>query len=192
MKRGFVVSEEEQSKKKNWFIKHKILTVIGVLLLIAIVTSASGSKNNIATKVGDDNSGTSAKEQTVFKVGDVISFDNKKVIVTAAERNWSSGNQFIMPSSGNEYVKVQVTIQNNSDDQISYNTFDWKIQDSKGVIQSAAGVTYTVDGALNSGELTKNGEKSGFVVFEVPSGDLGLVLQYNPSFWTDKKLEIKI
>jgi len=184
--------ENEQSKKKNWFVKHKILTVIGVLLLIGIIASALGGKSDVATKVGDDKSGTSAKEQTVFKVGDVISFDNKKVTVTAVERNWSSGNQYIVPASGNEFVKVQVTIQNNSDDQISYNTFDWKMQDSKGVIQSAASVTFTVDGALNSGELAKNGVKSGFLVFEVPSGDSGLVLQYNPLFWTDKKLEINL
>jgi len=186
------MSEKEQGKKKNWFVKHKILTAIGILFLLGIIVSALGSKNDTATKVGDDKSGTSVKEQTVFKVGDVISFDNKKVTVTSVERNWNSGNQFITPASGNEFVKVQVTIQNNSDDQISYNTFDWKIQDSKGVIQTPASVTYTVDGALNSGELAKNGEKSGFLVFEVPSGDSGLVLQYNPSFWTDKKLEIKL
>lgn len=184
--------EKEQSKKKNWFAKHKILTVIGIVLIIFIIGGVMGSQNQTATKVGDANSGSKASEQTVFKVGDVISFDNKKVTVTSVERNWDSSNEFIKPSSGNEFVKAQVTIENNSNDQISYNPFDWKRQDSKGVIQSAAVVTFTIDGALNSGELAKNGKVSGFLVFEVPSGDSGLVLHYNPSFWSDKKLEIKI
>lgn len=183
---------EKEQGKKNWFVKHKVLTVIGVLVLLGVIISASGSKSDTATKVGDNKTETSTTEQTVFKVGDVISFDNKKVTVTSIERNWNSGNEFIAPSSGKEFVKVQVSIENNSNDQISYNTFDWKIQDSKGVIQSAASVTYTVDGALNSGELAKNGKVAGFIVFEVPNGDTGLTLQYNPTFWSDKKLEIKL
>ena len=49
-----------------------------------------------------------------------------------------------------------------------------------------------VDGGLNSGELVNGGKVSGFMIFEVPTGDTGLTLRYSPSFWTDKKLEIKL
>lgn len=140
----------------------------------------------------DATTNTSDQVQKSFKVGDVINIDGKKVTITSVVRNWNSGNEYILPQSGYEFVKVQVAIENDSSNQISYNTFDWKIKDSKGVIKDVAFVTYSVDGTLESGELAPNGKVSGFIIFEVPSGDTELVLQYNPSFWTDKTLEIKI
>ncbi len=181
----------DKKGKTNWFIKHKVLTVIGVLILLGVIVSASNSGKQTATKVGEQSS-SQTQEKTTFKVGDVISIDDKKVSVTSIERNWNSGNDFIKPDSGNEYVKVQVSIENNSSDQISYNTFDWKMKDSKGVIKDVDMTTYSVDGTLGSGELAPKGKVSGFMVFQVPSGDAGLVLQYTSSFWTDKKLEINL
>jgi hypothetical protein len=135
---------------------------------------------------------TSISVQKSFKVGDVINIDGKKVTVTSVTRNWNSGNEYIVPESGYEFVKVQVAIENDSSNQISYNTYDWEIQDSKGVIKDVAFVTYSVDGTLESGELAPNGKVAGFIIFEVPIGDTELVLQYNPLFWTDKKIEIKL
>ncbi len=182
------------NKKTNWFMKHKILSVIGLFIIIGVI--ASSGKSQTATKVSDassNNKTTSAtKEQTVFKVGDVISFDGKKVTVVSVERNWNTGNEYIKPQSGNEFVEVQLTIENDSNNQISYNTFDWKIQDSQGVIKDISSNTYIADGNLGSGNLAANGKVSGVLIFEVTNGDKGLVLQYNPSFWSDKKLEIQL
>lgn len=188
----------KEEKSKNWFARHKILTVVLALIAIGVIASASGgdkgaevvnkSSNDQSEQVGSE----AAEEKTQFNVGEDISFDSKTVTISNVERNWNSGNQFITPDSGNEYVKVQVDIQNNSNNQVSYNTFDWKIQNSNGVIKDVDSAAFVADGALNSGELAANGKVSGFLVFQVPAGDEGLVLQYSPSFWTSKKLEIKI
>jgi len=154
---------------------------------IALIGSAvvEDSKNTTTN-------GTNDQMQKSFKVGDVINFDGKKVTINSVVRNWNSGSEYTAPQSGYEFVKVQITIENDSTNQISYNTFDWKMQDSKGVIKGVAFATYGTDGALDSGYLAPNGKVSGFIIFEVPSGDTGLVLQYSPLFWTDKKLEIKL
>lgn len=175
-------------------MRHKILTVLIVIIAVAVVASAANGDKN-ATKVGStatSSTSPSTSPQTTFKVGDKISFDSKVVTVTSIERNWSSGNQYIVPDSGNEFIKAAVTIENDSNNQISYNTFDWKIKTSQGVIKDVDGTAFTVDGALNSGELAPKGTVSGFLVFQVPSGDNGLKLQYSPSFWTDKTLEITL
>lgn len=183
--------DKNNKPKKAWY-KRKLVW-IGVVVLIIIIASASAPKDT--PKVADGSSPDASAqdtEQTVFKPGDVIEFDDKKVTVAAAERNWSTGNEYITPESGNEFVKVQVTIENNSSSEASYNTFDWKLQDSKGVIKDVASVAYSVDGALNSGQLAPNGKIAGFLVFEVPTGDKGLTLRYSPSFWSDKKIEVKL
>lgn len=178
--------------KKLWYKRAWIW--IGIIVLIGIVANSLSPKDT--PKLANDtssNSSTSKKtERTTFKPGDVIEFNKKKVIVGAPERNWDTGNQFMKPESGNEFVKVQVTIENNSNNEAPYNTFDWKLQDSKGVIKDVASVAYGVDGALNSGELAPGGKVSGFLVFEVPAGDAGLSLRYSPTFWSDTKVDIRL
>lgn len=183
-------------KEGNWFSRHKILTVLGVILLIGIVggMAGQGGKSDPA-KVADASNNTStnkAKEKTSFGVNETIAFDDKKVTVTSVERNWSSGNEYIKPETGKEYIKVQVSIENDSKSEASYNTFDWKLQDSAGVIKDVDSVAFGVDGALSSGQLSPGGKVSGFLVFQAPLNDTGLTLRYNPSFWSDKKVEIKI
>jgi hypothetical protein len=182
------------NKKTNWFVKHKLLSALGVFIIIGVIASSGNSQT--ATKISegssDDQTTSATKEQTVFRVGDLISFDGKKLTVISAERNWNSGNEYIVPQSGNEFVKVQVLIENNSNNQISYNMFEWKMQDSQGVIKDISANTLIADGNLGSGNLAANGKVSGSLIFEVTNGGNGLVLHYNPSFWLDKKLEIQL
>ena len=187
-----------KEKSGNWFARHKVLTVILVVIAIGVISVVASSSNDEPTVVdrndtsAPDDASNGMPEKTTFTVDEVIAFDNKEVTVTGVERNWNSGNQFITPDSGKEYVKVGVAIKNNSSSQISYNTFDWKMKDSTGDIQGPDSVVFTIDGALSSGELAEGGTKTGFLVFEVPSGDTGLVLQYEPGFWLDKKLEVNL
>lgn len=185
------------NSKKPWY--KRVWVWVGIIVLVGIIGAAAPKEEPKAAESGNASTTSSTPapaekktEPTSFKVGDVISFDEKKVTVVSMQRNWDSGNQFIKPDSGNEFIKVQVSIENNSKNEAMYNTFDWKLQDSKGVIKDIDGVNYTIEGALNSGELAPGGKVAGFLVFEVASGDAGLTLRYNPSFWSDRKLEIKL
>lgn len=172
--------------KKWWF------WVIIVFIIIGVSSSQSANKN--ATKVGENGSTSQNSEQTKFKVGDVIAFDGKQITVTSVDRNYSTGNDYIKPSDGKEFIKVNVIIENKSDDKVSYNVFDWKVQDSNGAIESQTGNAIMANPSdnLGSGDLAKGGKKSGSIVFEVPSGDAGLILHYQPSFWSDKAVEITV
>lgn len=186
--------DKNTNSKKPWY--KRFWAWVGIIILVGIIASALSPKE--APKLASDSSSSGANstekkpEQTIFKPGDTIEFDKKKVMVAVPERKWDSGNQFIKPESGNEFVKVQVTIENNSDSEAMYNSFDWKLQDSKGVIKDVDSSIFTIDGALDSGQLAPKGKVSGFLVFQVPADDTGLTLRYNPSFWSEKKIEIKI
>lgn len=184
MEKNLQTKSKKAPYKKWWF---------WLIVLLVVIAIASQAKDDTPVKVSDSNSSSSSSqgtdETTVFKVGDVIAFDKKEVIVQSVERNFDTGNQFMQPKSGKEYVKVTVYIENKSDSEASYNTFDWKIEDSDGAIESS--ILWSDDDDLGSGQLAKNGKKSGSIIFEVPK-DSTLKLHYEPSFWSSKKVVIEL
>lgn len=185
-----------KEKNGNWFARHKVVTAILIIAVIGGIAAAAngGDDAKVVDKPGEstaqDNNKTS--EKTQFNVKETISFDSKEVTVTGVERNWNTGNQFITPEAGKEFVKVQVTIKNNSNNDITYSTIDWKMKDSGNVLYDFASATFMIDGSLGSDTLVAGDTISGFLAFEVPDGDSGLRLQYSPSFWSGKKLEINL
>ncbi len=176
--------------KKNWFANHKILTVILVIIVLGIIGSASGGNKSIT--VSPAGTGTVATEKTEFNVGEAITTDNRTLTVNSVERNYSTGNQFAQPESGNEFVVVSVTIVNNSKDSMSYNSFDFKLQDSSGVQKTESFMALS-DGKLNSGSLAAGGKVTGKLAYEVPAGDAGLKLLFsNISLFSNKTITVNL
>lgn len=178
-------NEKKPIYKKVWFW-------IVAIVIIGVIGTAS-SQNNNATVVNSNNSnqsnGSQTAEKTEFKVGETIAFDGKEVTIKSLERNWTSDNQFIKAADGKEFVKANVSISNKSNSELSFNTFDWKIEDANGAIEGPSGTAFTVGDNLGSGELAVNGTKEGSVIFEVPTGS-SIKIHYQPSFWSDKKIVI--
>lgn len=167
--------------KKWWF------WVIIAVVVIAIGGGVSSSKNS-PQKVGEGESSTTDgdmenAENKTFMVGDIIAVEGAEVKVESVKRNWSA--EYAHPKDGKEYVEVNIQISNKSDDKMSYNSYDWKMEDGSGAIESAA-IVIGDDDALNSGELAKGGTKKGSIVFEVPKDDKTLKLHYSPNIFTDK------
>jgi len=175
----------QDSKKKPVFKKWWFW-----LIVVIVVGAIGASTQNKATKVGENsNNGSKSSEQTEFKVGDVIAYENREITVKSVERNWTA--EYSKPDAGKEYIKVNLYIENKSDDKMSYNVFDWELQDGSGDIKSQAWAIGNEDN-LSSGDLAKGGKKSGSVVFEIPKDDHDLTLHYKSSFWSNKTIEIKL
>lgn len=163
--------------KKWWF------WAIIVVIVIAI-GGAGASSNNDPKKVGEGDSSENSEtsEQSTFSVGDVIAVDGMEVSVTSIQRNWTG--EYSKPSEGKEYVKVNLQINNKSDEKKDYNALSWKMEDSDGDINTYS-ITIDNKDALNSGELAKDGTKKGSLVFEVPKDDKNLKIHYLPTIFTD-------
>ena len=171
--------------KKVWF---------WVIIVIIVIGVSSASQQNKATVVNTNNNNATSEnkptEKTTFKVGETIAFDGKEVTVKSIDRNWDSGNQFIKASDGKEYIKANVSIVNKSNSELSFNTFDWKIEDANGAIEGPSATAFTTNDNLNSGTLAINGKKEGSVIFEVAK-DSTIKIHYQPSFWSNKKIVIE-
>jgi hypothetical protein len=184
---------DKNNGKKAWYKKWWVWVLI-VIVLIGIGGAAGGGDSTKPTSGGNSNSSADkkAEEKTEFALGEKAVFDDKSITVTDVQRNYDTGNQFSQPESGKEFVIVTVTITNDGDGTLDYNTFNFKLQDSNGVQQSEA-FSALSEGKLNSGSLAAGGKVTGKLAYEVPKDDAGLKLLYQDfSFFDNKAITFKL
>lgn len=144
-------------------------------------TAADGTEEDGAEKV-------EAEEPKEYKIGDAVTHNDYELIVEGVEK--SDGSEFEKPKDGHEFVIVKVTINNNGEEDISYNPFDFKLKNSQGQITEQGLITVDSDTSLSSGELAPGGSVTGTIPFEAPKDDPDLRLIFEPDFWTGEQVEV--
>lgn len=168
----------------------RILTMTLVLLLsVSILTACGGGEEGPTSEPGEKEKKTEEEEQkTEFSQDEVITYKGVDYTVDAVERHM--GDEFDTPKEGCEYVTVSISIVNNSDEKISYNPYDWKMENSNG--QETETAFYVDDYELSSGDLNPGGNVSGNLTFEEPQGDAGLKLNYYDNALFDDEATFKV
>lgn len=129
--------------------------------------------------------------EQVFNVGDSIEFDGTILTVTNIEK--SEGEGWDKPKEGNEWVKVTLRYENNSDENISHDPFNFIIESSEGEILSYALIITEEQNVLDSGGLAPGGVVEGTVTIEAPIDDENLQLvYYNDTLIDNKNLIINL
>lgn len=162
--------------QRNWFMRHKIMTFIGAIILIAIIGSAIGGGNDTDTATEGNNE--QAAEETVYKIGDVVKADKAEVTVTKYEEKDVIGDPEFLgkkASEGATLVGVQYKIKNVSDEPIGafeYPTIN--LVDEKGtkydsdIDASAAYATETgIDNSKIMSDLNPGITVTGTDVYEI-------------------------
>jgi len=186
-------------KKKNTGC---LITVGAVILIVIIIIAAnSGNKspstnvaNNTSTSQTNQTTSTQTSSQqkdTTYDINQTAKVKGVEMTITNVKK--SNGSEYDKPKSGKEFVIINVKIKNTNADKLSYNPFYFKMQNSKGQLEDETFSTVNTDTALQSGDLLKNGEVEGTIVFEEPTDDTGLILQYQDNiFFDNAKISFKI
>lgn len=187
---------------KKWLVGLLGCGGVGLLLLaLVVVAIVSGSSSNTAQSGGGQESGDAEKKSTskssksgsdnpTAAVGESVELDDRTFSVAEVERNYTPNNQFSKAERGNEYLRVLITLTNTSNGSISYNPFDFKVQDSNGVQKSQTFIP-EVPNDLESGNLAPNGKIQGNLVFEVPRNDNGLKLLYTTNMFSGETVTVE-
>ncbi|MFA5866871.1 MAG: DUF4352 domain-containing protein [Actinomycetota bacterium] len=162
----------------------KIVMVLGCIGLLAGLMLACSS--DPATKVGTTGTSTTPAKPTTFKVGDQIKLGDRVLTVEAPVRNVTDPDGYLNPDEGKEWVTIAVTIENKGSEAVSFNPYDFKMQDSSGTRLNIAFVP-SVQNQLHSGEVAPGGKTAGVLPFQVPASDTGLKLVFKP-FWGSETL----
>lgn len=170
----------------------KGLAVAGLILAIIAVYMAYAMHKGVETAVGElsNTIGNGNTEIVEYAQGDKAILGNGQITVTNVKR--SQGNDWDKPKKGKEFVIVTVNIENKGKDKLSYNPYDFKLQNSEGAQESTTFTTIDSDTSLTSGELIAGGKVSGTITFETTKGDKGLSLIYSDSVWSSKEIKINL
>lgn len=154
-------------------------------------SSSSNTDSSASSSSSDTNSSASedSNKSVEHQVGETIDIKGEELTVKTVKKNYESGNQFLKPDTDNQYVKIDLSIKNNTDSSIDVASYEFNILDSNGVYHDA---NYILKDPLTSTKIAKGGNLSGSISFEVPKNDDNLKLIYTPSLWSDDHVEIKL
>lgn len=187
-----------QTDQRGWFAKHPILTGILIIIIVLVV---AGSSNNNGKKVGENSNTTTTKtetnqpaQQSVYKIGDKIQLGN--VILTVNKLETSTTGQYTQPSEGNQWVDLNLTIENTGSTQEYITTLGqmFVLDGNNNQYQVAVtGKRLANPGGMGlDGAIVATAKKTDWVGFEVPKTAKGLKFQYNASFYNNKNVLVDL
>jgi hypothetical protein len=170
---------------KKPFYKRKWVWLVGVIVLFIIGSSGSDNKPQVVDSTGSPSeSSAQTEEKTTYKVGESIKL--KKSIITVNEFAFSLGSQFSKPTEGNQWVEVNLTIENTDSAQQFVTTLGQMfVRDAEGNSYQVAVNEKAMSNPNNrlDGAIIANSKRTGWVGFEIPKDATGLQFQYNGSMW---------
>lgn len=183
----------------------KILCMLLVLTAFALMAIGSGSDDGGATKVAEvtdekgnavtDENGAKVTEivtekvkekvtestQTEFKVGETLITKDMKVIYLSSGV-YVSGNEFIQPGEGKQYVYIRLYCENIGTSDTSANVYDFECYADGYACDACYAMKDNLSASLSAGRNT-----TGTVCYEVPTGAQKIEFEYKPNLFSDKK-----
>ena len=158
----------------QWFKKHKILSIIGGLILLGIIVSAAGgsSKTNNTTSNGSSSSSSSSKAETA-KVGQPANDGKFEFTVKSVECGKASvgSNQYLTKTAQGQYCLLNVSVKNIGDQAQSLVSSNQYLLNSSGQKYSADD-TATLYNAPNGtswyNDINPGNSVEGAIVFDLP------------------------
>ena len=168
------------------------------LIVVIVLGGIGGAMNDTPSKINTTNNASSSNskddsknaEEQFFAIGDEIKLKDNILIVNSIEK--SAGKEFDKPKDGYEFVIINVTIKNGGSSEISYNPYDFELQNSNGEITDITFLTFTDNNAINSGSLAAGGQTTGTIAFEAPIDDSGLILKYKANMFDNNEIKVKL
>lgn len=188
---------------KPWYKVWWIWVIIGIAFfilvdVIAVSANTSGdssSSSDVKTTQGTAKDASSDDAKKVlskqYKVGETIDYKGYKVKVN--DIKYSDGDEFETPKSGNKYIAINVTIENDTDQKQDYNEYDFKLSADGNAkdLDAFTGIDEYDDNGIDSGTLEKGAKVTGYLVGEA-NPNAKLKLQYQPNYFDNNTVDIDL
>ncbi len=179
--------------QRNFFAKHKVITFLLIVIILGAIIGVNGGNNNegqstpVTASGISNNNNTTVKENTVVNVGEEIKTNDTKITFVSAQ-DYTSYKSYSAPKTGNKIVRAEFTFENISTSDIYLSNLECYADGEK------CEAYYSADDykspTLES--LSKGKRVKAIVYYEVPKNAESIILEYETSVWSSKKIEFKI
>lgn len=181
----------DKDTKKNWFARHKVLTVILAIVAIGVVASAAGggkSNTNSSNSSSSNSSKAESKSQTI-KVGEAARDGKFEFVVKSIQCGQASvgSNQYLTKTAQGQYCLLAVTVKNIGNEKQSLFSTNQKLLDAANK-QYSADDTATLYAAPNGSswysDINPGNSVEGTIVFDVPKDVTPTVAELHDSAYS--------
>lgn len=179
--------------QRNFFVKHKVITFLLVVAVLAIIIGFNGGDNNtnqstpVSANISSTNNNSDRKENTTVNVGEEIKTNDTKITFVSVQ-DYTSYKSYSKPKTGNKVVRAEFTFENISNSDIYLSNLECYADGEK--CESYYSADDYKSPALEN--LSKGKRVKAVVYYEVPVNAKNIILEYETSVWTSKKIEFKI
>jgi hypothetical protein len=165
-------------KEGNWFKRHKILTVILVIVALGVIGSAlGGGSDTTSTSTSPKSSESSENEQSATaKIGEPARDGKFEFTVSKVKCGEKSvGDQFLKEKAQGQFCRLSLSIKNIGNEAQSLFSSEQKLFDDKGS-EYVADDTATIYASSDSSgstwfdEINPGNSVKGDILFDVPAG----------------------
>lgn len=181
------VPEKKPIYKKWWFWA---LIVLLVIVIAAAGSGGSSSSDESATPVNSASSTTQKTEdKTNFSVGETYADRNVKITFVSANDNFTNVQDYADIPSGKKVVQATFDFENVGSSDFLASDWDFKCYADNESCEDFIWVDgYSFSDTLSAGK-TATGRS---VYYTVPENANSIVLEYEPDFWSSKKIEFVV
>jgi len=163
------MADKNKETKKNWFARHKFLTVVLAIVVIGIVVMSSSSSD----KTGTDNTAKTDKKVTTAKIGEPARDGKFEFTVKGLECGKASvgSNQYLTKTAQGQYCLLSVTVKNIGNEKQSLFSANQKLLDVSNKEYSAddtATIYAAPEGSSWFSDINPGNTVEGSIVFDVP------------------------
>lgn len=172
----------------NWFKKHKILTVILVLVVLGVIGGVlgGGSKSTDNNSSGSQSANSESKQPAMAKLGETARDGKFEFVVKSIECGKTSvgTNQYLTRQAQGQFCLLNVTVKNIGNEAQSLFSANQKLLNAQNQ-QYAADDTATLYAAPNGGSWYSNinpgNSVEGAIVFDIPKDQTPVTAELHDS-----------
>ncbi len=165
-----------EEKKKSWFARHKILTVILAFIVIGVIANASsgGSKSsNNSSSNGSDVTKAEDKKTTVAKLNEAARDGKFEFVVKKVECGTTTigTNEYLKKNAQGQFCLMTLSVKNIGNEAQSFFGSNQKLlnaQNQQYAADDAAGIYVDQNYSTLFSNINPGNSVEGVVVFDIP------------------------
>lgn len=161
-----------KDKSGNWFVRHKVLTVILAIVAISIISGVAGSGGKTETNSSKSTTSKTSSDAKVIKIGEAARDGKFEFVVKGMQCGVTSvgDNPYLTKNPQGQFCLLDITVKNIGTEKQSLFSSNQKLLN--GSVEYSADDTATIYAAPNSSswysDINPGNSVEGKIVFDVP------------------------